>query len=347
MLKGLYIDRDGNVALRETVLLPLPPDGVRVRAEFASIKHGTDFHNLFSHQSPFLTKRFDGRQELFVPLDDGESGVTFVEQFIGNTAVGVVTEVGPAVTRFQTGDRVYGYAPIQNFFTVPEKALHPLPDSLCPGDAVCLDPALYGYAAVRDARICLGDNAIVFGLGAIGLLVTQMLSRAGCLNIVAVDPLSKRRELARSYGATLALDPTGCDVAAETRRLLGWGADVAIEAGGSYQALREAMRAVRRCGRVVTLGFYKGHGTPLELGMEWMHNRLELISSMPTWGNPSREHPLWNEARLTDTVLALFQRKMLRSEGILDPIVPMDNAAEALLAIYRDPSDSVKLGVCF
>ncbi|MBC8137338.1 MAG: zinc-binding alcohol dehydrogenase [Fibrella sp.] len=347
MFKGLYIDQDGNVSVRVESLPDLQPDGVRVRTEFASIKHGTDFNNLFSRQSPFETQRFDGNQELFVPLENSGEKRPFAKQFIGNAAAGTVTEVGTAVTRFRPGDRVYGYAPIQDTLTKAEKDLHLLLDAMSVEDAVCVDPALYGYAAVRDARICLGDNVTVFGLGAIGLLVIQMLARAGCLNIIAVDPLSKRRELALSYGATYALDPASCDVAQEIRGLVGRGADVAIEAGGSYQALREAMRAVRRCGRIVTLGFYKGYGTPLELGMEWMHNRLELISSMPTWGNPSREHPLWNEKRLTETVITLFQRKMLRSGGILDPIVSLDDAASTFLAIYRDPSNSVKLGVCF
>jgi hypothetical protein len=109
----------------------------------------------------------------------------------------------------------------------------------------------------------------------------------------------------------------------------------------------DAMRSVQQCARIVTLGYYKGEHSHMPFGAEWHHNRLELISSMPVWDNPSREHPLWDLARLEATVMAFFARNWLTSDGIVDPIVPFEEAAEAFLAIYHDPSQAVKLGVRF
>jgi len=345
--RGLYIDQGRNISLKEEPLPPLGDDQVRIRTEFASIKHGTEFHNL-SADSPFDSERYDSGLQLFVPRPEAERGAFFAAGFAGNTAVGTVTQVGSAVTAFRPGDRVYGYAPVCDVLTRQENQIHLLTPPLTEKDAVCIDPALYAYAAVRDARLCLGDNAVVFGLGAIGLLTVQMLRQGGCLNIIAVDPLEKRRELARRFGAGLALDPAACDVAIETRRYLGGpGADFAIEASGNYKALRDALRSVQRSGRVVTLGYYKGRGTELELAKEWMHNRLEMISSMPTWGNPPREYPVWTEARLYRAVEEMFRRNFLQSEDLLDPVVDFADSARAFREIFENPSQAIKLGIRF
>ena len=177
--------------------------------------------------------------------------------------------------------------------------------------------------------------------------MVQMLRLGGCASIIAVDPIARRRERAAAFGATSVLDPAQDDVALTIRTNLGSGADIALEASGSYKALHTAMRAVRRGGRIVTLGYYHGKDTELELGAEWFHNRLELICSMPGWGNPSREHPLWDLPRLEQMVKAMFIKQQLRSDSILDPIVEFKDAAQAYLDIFHNPAQAIKLGIRF
>ncbi|HLG76915.1 MAG TPA: hypothetical protein VKX46_10895, partial [Ktedonobacteraceae bacterium] len=143
-------------------------------------------------------------------------------------------------------------------------------------------------------------------------------------------------------------DPAVDDVGLAIRALLdGRGADIAIEASGSYRALHGAMRAVRNCARIVTLGYYKGRDSVLELGAEWHHNRLELISSMPVWNNPLREYPLWDIRRLSSSLIAMFIKGQLSSKGIVDPIVSFAEAPAAFLAIYHNPVHAIKLGISF
>ncbi|MEZ4832632.1 MAG: zinc-binding alcohol dehydrogenase [Caldilineaceae bacterium] len=217
MPRGLYVDQPQHVILAEYKDKPLLPDQVRFRCEFAAIKHGTIFH-LFSGESPFQDQRFDAGQRLFVKKEnpDAQPG-GMLGQFVGNMSVGTVTEVGSAVDNFTVGQRVYCYGPIAETVTKTAAQVHLLPADVSPEDAVCLDPALYAYAAVRDARITLGDNAVITGLGAIGLFVVQLLAQAGCLNVIAVDPLPKRRALAEKLGAHLTLDPTSTDVGLAVR----------------------------------------------------------------------------------------------------------------------------------
>jgi threonine dehydrogenase-like Zn-dependent dehydrogenase len=346
MPKGLFVDQPEHVTLREYDDAPLAANEVRFRSEFAAIKHGTLFH-IFSGKSPFETGYFDGESRLFKQKEASSGPGGLVGQFLGDTTVGIVTEVGSAVEQFRVGDRVYAYAPIQETITRPVERVKPLPAGLSPADAVCVDPAFFAYAMMRDSHARLGDDVVLFGLGAIGLFLVQMLKISGCLSVIVVDPMPKRRALAERFGATLTLDPTAVDVAVAVREVLGRGADLAIESSGSYRALAEAMRAVGMCGKIATLGYYKGNPAALDLSAEWHHNRLELIGSMPVWGNPSREYPLWDEARLFCTVEALFAKGAITSEGITDPIVSLGDVAEAFLSIYHHPDEAIKLSVAF
>jgi len=97
--RGLHLDSDQTVTLKEGQAPPLRENQVRIRTEFAAIKHGTEF-TLFSGESPFESQRFDPDLRLFVPRDEAEakSATPPSGRFAGNTAVGVVTEVGDAVT---------------------------------------------------------------------------------------------------------------------------------------------------------------------------------------------------------------------------------------------------------
>ncbi len=347
MYRGLYVDQPQSVLIHAEQEPELQAHQVRIRTQFAAVKHGTEFH-LFSGESPFQDRKFDSEQRLFVPLEEGEESNAFARHFIGNMVVGTVIATGKDVSRVQTGAQVYCYGPACELVTKAEDEVEFLVPPMSAQDAICLDPALFALAAVRDSRARLGDAVVVFGLGAIGLFVVQMLRLSGCAHVIAVDPIEKRRVLASTFGADMVLDPRVDEVGVAVRSLLGGkGADVAIEASGHYGALHGAMRSVRNCARVVTLGYYKGRDTMLELGAEWHHNRLELISSMPVWNNPLREYPLWDKQRLSRSLVEMFVKQQLHSEGIVDPIVDFSEAASAFLDIYHNPVNAIKLGISF
>jgi threonine dehydrogenase-like Zn-dependent dehydrogenase len=346
MYRGLYTDKPQSILIRTEQESPLQANQVRILTRFATIKHGTEFH-LFSGESPFQGRRFDANLRLFVAQKQEESEA-FTQHFVGNMVVGEVIEAGAQARKFPVGAHVYCYGPVCELVTKDEDEVELLLAPMSALDALCLDPALFAFAAVRDSGARLGDDVVVFGLGAIGLFVVQMLRLCGCAHIIAVDPIAKRRKLAQGFGAETVIDPTVADVGMVVRDLLdGRGADIAIEASGHYGALHGAMRSVRNCARIVTLGYYKGKDTSLELGAEWHHNRLELISSMPVWDNPSREYPLWDKARLTRSLVEMFLKKQLCSEGIIDPLVDFAESPTAFLNIYQNPVDAIKLGIAF
>lgn len=108
-------------------------------------------------------------------------------------------------------------------------------------------------AAVNSARVRPGDSVAVFGLGGVGLAALLGALVAGAENVVAVDLVPEKLELARSLGAAHAV-AAGDGAVEQVRELTAGGADHAIETVGNAAVLAEAYAATRRGGTTVTVG---------------------------------------------------------------------------------------------
>lgn len=368
--------------LREYKEPALTARQVHVRTEFASPKHGTGLMAYRGLQRT-LHWRYDPEWGCLVPRKQAQVARAFPRR-LGNMAVGRVTEVGSQVTRFRQGDRVFGHLPIRETHTVDEGVIDLLPEALSAEAAVCFDPAVMALA-MHDAGIRLGDLVAVFGLGAIGLMAVQMARLAGADRVIAVDPIAARCDLALRYGADQALlpgDDGGLAVRLATRpageserqadtggspsrRLAGQpsthvlggyreaptqlgqlGVDVAVEASGNTHGLQDAIRATRFGGTIAVLSYYPGEATGLRLGEEFHVNRLQLISCRAE-SLPLRDAPGWTLARMAQTVLRWLAHGRLRVDGMISPIVPFEQVAEAYRQTDEHPESCIKLGVQF
>lgn len=130
-----------------------------------------------------------------------------------------------------------------------------------PPDVPLEQAALFGCAVmtgvgavVNTARVEPGARVAVFGLGGVGLAVVLGARLAGALQIVALDLLPAKLELARRLGATHTV-PAGEATAVEAvREITGGGADYAFEAVGNATVLGQAYAATRRGGMTVAIG---------------------------------------------------------------------------------------------
>ncbi len=348
---------------------PLEPAQIRIKTELASPKHGTELVGY--RNDPVASRPYDPAWGAVIPKPAGDALAGFPRR-LGNMAVGVVSEIGSGVTQFQAGDRVFGHFPIRETHTVDQAEADLLPEGLSAEAALCLDPVVMALA-IRDAGIKLGDTVAVFGLGAIGLIALQLAKLAGAHTVIALDPLANRRELALTLGADIALDPTanGGDAGLAVRRLTGepedaprpatrlvggyreqdtqagqLGVDVAIETSGSTQALHQAIRSTRFGGTVCVVSFYGREATGLLLGEEFHINRLNLIS-VRAESLPMRDAPGWTLDRMVRLGLDWLASGRIRTEGIIFPIVPFEESADAYRMIDERPAESIKLGIRF
>lgn len=134
-----------------------------------------------------------------------------------------------------------------------------IPDAVTDEQAVLLsDIASTGFSGAESAGIKIGDSAVVFAQGPIGLCATVGAKLMGASFIIAVDGDENRLSISKKLGADVVLDYTKTDVTAEVKRLTDGGADVAIEALGTQQTFESSLRCLRPGGTLSSLGVYSG-----------------------------------------------------------------------------------------
>jgi threonine dehydrogenase-like Zn-dependent dehydrogenase len=317
------------VELAAYVDTPLGDTEVRAEAIASGISLGTELA-LYRGESPFRSKRFDLELRLFV--DDASAAFP---SRLGYEWVGVVREVGAGVAAPRVGERIHVTLPHRETqtFDADGPPWIALPEELSDERATLLQSTAIALQAVRDAAISAGDTVVVFGLGAFGLLAVQLARLEGTGVVVGVDPIAGRRELAVTYGADLALDPTLCDIGLELKRS-GRAADVAIEISGRYEALQQALRCVRVEGLVVAAGFYVGDASALRLGEEWLHNRLRMVASMQGWGVPV------DRKGLRGAALELLEK--LRTDELLTHRFAFEDAPAGYASLEAGRDDALR-----
>jgi alcohol dehydrogenase len=138
--------------------------------------------------------------------------------------------------------------------------LAPVPDSLSDEQVLmCPDIMSTGFAGAERGQIRIGDIVAVFAQGPIGLCATAGAKLCGASQILVVDRVPERLELARRLGADHMVDFSKTDPVEEIMRLTdGRGVDVAIEALGTQATFEACLRVLRPGGTLSSLGVYSG-----------------------------------------------------------------------------------------
>jgi len=98
-----------------------------------------------------------------------------------------------------------------------------------------------------------GKSFAVFGAGSVGLAGLMAAKLSGCDPIIAVDIRANRLELARSLGATHAIDNARHDAVAKIRAITG-GAHFTLETSASPAVFRQAVDCLLTRGTCVLVG---------------------------------------------------------------------------------------------
>ena len=220
--------------------------------------------------------------------------------------------------------------------------LFEVPEGMSWKNALCFDPAQYALCGVRDGGVRIGDRVAVFGLGAIGAVAVQMAKAAGASFVAAIDPIPKRREAALRAGAAAARGPLDQDVGVELQRAPG---RLGVACAG--EALQQALRGLAYGGTIAFVGWARAFSGTLDLSREAHFNNANLVFSRAS-SEPNRDHPRWDRGRIAAACWEMLASGAIDCEGIIDPVVPFDEAPEAYERyVDRNPERAVKLGVSF
>jgi len=181
---------------------------------------------------------------------------------VGCDLAGTVVEVGPGVTAFEPGDRVWGsnqgllgrQGTFAELCAVDECWLYPTPAGVSDEQVAAL--ALVGITAhlglVRHAELQKGETIFVHGgSGGVGSTVVQMAKAIGA-RVIATAGSDRKAELCRKLGADFVLHYNTQNVEAELKRLTPAGVNV------WWETLREpdfdlAVGALAARGRMIIM----------------------------------------------------------------------------------------------
>ena len=138
--------------------------------------------------------------------------------------------------------------------TAPTSICLPLPDSLSDEVGVLM-ACNFGTALSGIRKLQLGseDVVVVFGLGPVGCCAVVVAASGGA-EVVAVDPVAGRRDLAESLGAAWTIDPTASDTKARVMEITqGRGAEASVDCSGNPRAQSEALDVLRPRGKMLIL----------------------------------------------------------------------------------------------
>jgi Zn-dependent alcohol dehydrogenase len=147
--------------------------------------------------------------------------------------------------------------------TFSEEAIIPAMSAVKIGDDVPLTiAALVGCgvltgagAALNTADIRRGDTVAVIGCGGVGLNVIQGARIAGAEEIIAVDMVPAKLDMAKSFGATTTVDASQGDAVGQVMELTKQrGADVVFEVIGLKSTIDQTVQMTRRGGQSILVG---------------------------------------------------------------------------------------------
>ena len=265
-MKAMLLSEYKKLAITEMPIPQIADDEVLVRVRACGIC-GSDIHGY-----------------------DGSTGRRIPPLVMGHEAAGEIEHVGAGVKDFGAGDRVTfdstvscgrcdyckagqinlcdnrmvlgvscgdyrRHGAFAEYVSVPARILYKLPDSLPFERAALIEAVSIAVHAVSRHVPKPDDAVLVVGSGMIGVLVIQVLREKGCRNIIALDVDDDKLALAKRVGAARTLNGKDVDVPARIREMTGGqGADASFEVVGHGSTVMNAIRSLRKGGKVVLIG---------------------------------------------------------------------------------------------
>ncbi len=264
----------------------------------------------------------------------GDLPVVTDGRILGHEGVGVIEQVGSAVSEFHVGDKVIiscvtaclrcdlckramyshcrrggwilGYTidgTQAEYVRIPhaDGSLYAVPPDGDEEALVMLSDILpTGFeCGVLNGQVKPGDTIAIVGAGPVGLAVLLTAQFYSPAAILMIDLDDARLAVAKTFGATTVINSADGHAVHHVMKLTeGAGVDVAIEAVGIPATFDICQAIVGAGGRIANVGV---HGKPVELHMERLWDRNISLTT-----------------RLVDTVTTPMLLKVVRS-GKLDP----------------------------
>ena len=193
------------------------------------------------------------------------------------------------------------------------------PDDLIPSLLSASDVLGTGWFGADAAAAGPGKTVVVVGDGAVGLCAVVAARQMGAERIIAMSRHEDRQKLALEFGATDIVTERGEEGVAKIKELTGGlGAHSVVEAVGTEESMRQAIRSTRAGGHVGFVGVFHDLQLPA----------MELFwSTVHLHGGPAPVR------RYLPELLDLSWSRKINPGKVFDLTLPLEQAAEGYRAM--------------
>lgn len=325
-----------------TLQLEMPPPATSSKTMQALVYQGRGKPSWESHRRPSIEEAHDAVVRITTSticgtdlhILKGDVPAVTPGRILGHEGIGVIDEIGAAVSTFRKGDKVlvscitscgvcdfcrkqmYSHCrkggwilgnkidgTQAEFVRIPyaDTSLYQLPPDADEEAAVMLSDTLpTGFeCGVLNGAVKPGDTVAIVGVGPVGLAAVMTAQFYSPAEIFVIDLDNNRLEVARSLGATTVINGADGNAVRRVMELTcGEGVDVAIEAVGLPETFDICQGILGAGGHLANVGV---HGKPALLHLEKLWDRNATLTT-----------------RLVDSVTTPLLMKALRS-GKLHP----------------------------
>lgn len=282
----------------------------------------------------------------------------WLPHLLGHEASGTVLAIGPGVTRVKPKDKVVAHwrpasgiqsvtptykwngrnvnagwiTTFNEFGIASENRLTKINSHLSDKELALFGCAVTtGFGVIdNNAKLKLGETVIVFGSGGIGLSIIQASQLAGASKIVAIDKYDNRLNLAKSIGASIAMNSEKLDVWPELRKIFGPNQpDIFIDNTGNTDVITNGFELLSSKGKMILVGV-PNQNKKSSINTLPLHFGKTLIGSHGGDGNPETDIPRY---------INLIDARNIPLEKIITNIRPL-NEINQLIKVMRYGSSS-------
>lgn len=176
-----------------------------------------------------------------------------------------------------------------------------------------------------------GDDILLFGAGATGIILAQLLKHFGAGRVVVVAPTQKKLDLLRSYGIDDTIRMDRSDYAVHTRILnerYPKGFNVVIDATGHAPLLQDAFSFARKGGKIIAYGVYDEDADIRVKPYLFFANEFAFLGSFA-------------QTHCFDRAIACLENGIVKTDGIITQRVSLDDFESGLENVVKG-GDNIK-----
>ena len=215
------------------------------------------------------------------------------------------------------------------YFTHPANMLVKVPDDM-PWDIIPMaEPLTIALHGLHRLQLKAGEHIAINGAGAIGLLAALTAIHYGA----EIDLVEERLAIARSLGVKYTINLNTDNLVEKVREYTnGRMAECVMEASGANSAIRATLDIVCHAGRIILTG--------------WPKKETLLPTDVITRKEIDIRGSRTSAGEFEEAVDLIYNNKV-PVRALLTKVVPIDEAADVLRDIEKNPGNYLKVNVLF